>query len=213
MNIVGLSAFYHDSSCCLLRNGQLLAAAAEERFSRVKHDAGLPVQAFRFCLEKGGLDLTEVDCLAYYEMPREKLSRQLWQGAFHTASAEAAWLDPTFVERSIREKLGYEGPILFVDHHLSHAASAFYYSGFGEAAIMTVDGVGEWTTTAYGRGSGRSIDTIEKVLFPHSLGLLYATVTAYLGFRVNDGEYKVMGLAPYGQPRFAAAIRSLVELR
>ena len=120
MNIVGLSAFYHDSSCCLLRNGQLLAAAAEERFSRVKHDAGLPVQAFRFCLEKGGLDLTEVDCLAYYEMPREKLGRQLWQGALGTAATETAWLDPTFVARSIREKLGYEGRILFFCHHLSH---------------------------------------------------------------------------------------------
>lgn len=212
MNIIGLSAFYHDSSCCLLRNGKLIAAAAEERFSRLKHDARLPVQAFRYCLHAGGLKITDVDCIAYYENPVEKRSRQLWQAQYQENS-HAAYLFETFpVEQSIRECLGYEGPILFFDHHLSHTASAFYYSGFEQAALLTVDGVGEWATTSYGLGSGNKIDLFEQVHFPHSLGLLYAALTAYLGFRVNDGEYKVMGLAPYGQPRFVQQIRNLLEL-
>lgn len=212
MNIIGLSAFYHDSSCCLLRDGKLIAAAAEERFSRLKHDARLPVQAFRYCLQAGGLDIMDIDCIAYYENPDQKRSRQLWQ-AEQQGNPNTAYLFETFpVEQSIRECLGYEGPILFFDHHLSHAASSFYYSGFEQAALLTVDGVGEWVTTSYGLGTGNKIELFEKVHFPHSLGLLYATITAYLGFRVNDGEYKVMGLAPYGQPRFVEQIRSLLEL-
>jgi len=210
MNIIGLSAFYHDSSSCLLRDGKLIAAAAEERFSRLKHDARLPVQAFRYCLQAGGLDITDLDCIAYYENPDRKRSRQLWQAQYNP---NPTYLFETFpVEQSIRECLGYEGPVLFFDHHLSHAASAFYYSGFEQAALLTVDGVGEWASTTYGLGADNKIDLFEQVHFPHSLGLLYATITAYLGFRVNDGEYKVMGLAPYGQPRFVAQIRSLLEL-
>lgn len=205
MNILGLSAFYHDSSCCLLRDGELVAAAAEERFSRIKHDAGLPVRAFRYCLARGGLNLTDLDALAYYEMPAKKRERQRWSG---WSSPE---LDPAQVEIALRERLGYEGPILFFDHHRSHAASAFFFSGFEESAILTVDGVGEWTTTGYGHGRCDDLDLFETVDFPHSIGLLYATLTAYLGFRVNDGEYKVMGLAPYGKPRFVPQIRSLVE--
>lgn len=212
MNIIGLSAFYHDSSCCLLRDGKLIAAAAEERFSRLKHDARLPAQAFRYCLKAGGLGISDLDCVAYYENPDQKRSRQLWQ-AEQPGNPKAAYLFETFpVEQSIRECLGYGGPILFFDHHLSHAASSFYYSGFEQAALLTVDGVGEWATTSYGLGTGGKIELFEKVHFPHSLGLLYATLTAYLGFRVNDGEYKVMGLAPYGQPRFVKQIRSLFEL-
>jgi carbamoyltransferase len=207
MNIVGISAFFHESACCLLRDGVLVAAAEEERFSRVKHDPRLPVRAFRFCLEAGGIGITDVDCVAYYEMPLRKLERQLWAGAPVGMPA----LDPGRPERAIREGLGYEGPVRFYEHHASHAASAFFFSGFPEAAVLTVDGVGEWATTAYGIGRGTSIERLDEVVFPHSLGLLYSTLTSWLGFAVNDGEYKVMGLAPYGEPRFLDAMRALVS--
>jgi carbamoyltransferase len=211
MNILGLSAFFHESACCLLRDGVLVAAAEEERFSRVKHDPRLPVSAFRFCLEAGGIGITDVDCVAYYEMPVRKLARQLWSGAPAGAPPDLPWLDPGRPERAIREGLGYEGPIRMFDHHASHAASAFFWSGFDAAAVLTVDGVGEWATTTYGRGRGASIERLEEVELPHSLGLLYSTITSWLGFAVNDGEYKVMGLAPYGEPRFLDAIRQLVS--
>ena len=210
MNIIGLSAFYHESACCLLQDGQLAAAASEERFSRVKHDPRLPVQAFRYCLRAGGLSLPDVDVVAYYESPVKKLSRQLWAGLPQGDDA-LAWLDPYQPERAIRERLGYDGPILFFDHHQSHAASTFFYSGFRDAAILTVDGVGEWATTTYGRGEEAALEVFEEVRFPHSLGLLYATITSYLGFRVNNGEYKVMGLAPYGEPRFVDQIYTLID--
>ena len=212
MNILGLSAFYHESTCCLLQEGALVAAASEERFSRAKHDPGLPVEAFRFCLRSGGIDVSDLDALAYYERPADKLSRQLWAGVPEGSSPDFAWLDPGQPERAIRERLGYEGPLLTYPHHLSHAASAFFYSGFPEAAVLTVDGVGEWATTTYGHGDGAGLDLFEEVRFPHSLGLLYATLTAYLGFRVNSGEYKVMGLAPYGRPRLLDRLRQLIAL-
>jgi len=199
LNVVGISAFFHESACCLLRDGRLVAAAEEERFSRVKHDPRLPVSAFRWCLEAGGLGITEIDAVAYYESPVRKLARQLWSGL--------PIGDPGRPEREIREGLGYEGPILSFGHHASHAASAFLFSGFPEAAVLTVDGVGEWDTTTYGRG----LEVFERVEFPHSLGLLYSTITSYLGFEVNDGEYKVMGLAPYGRPRYADRIRKLIS--
>ena len=206
MNVVGLSAFFHESACCLLRDGQLVAAAEEERFSRVKHDPRLPVSAFRWCLRRGGIGITDVDCVAWYESPEKMLSRQIWSGV-----PEDARLDPGLPERAVREMLGYEGPVLTFEHHESHAASAFFFSGFPEAALLTVDGVGEWATTTYGRGRGSGIELFEEVRFPHSLGLLYSTVTAYLGFEVNDGEYKVMGLAPYGEPRYLEEMRRLVS--
>lgn len=202
MNILGLSAFYHESACCLLRDGELVAAAEEERFSRVKHDPRLPVGAFRYCLEAGGLSILDLDCVAYYESPEKKSARQLWSG--HSADSSAP-------ERALRDGLGWDGPILFFDHHRSHAASAFYFSGFEEAAVLTVDGVGEWATTTYGTGRGATLELFEEVRFPHSLGLLYSTLTSYLGFPVNDGEYKVMGLAPYGAPRFVEEMRQLVR--
>ncbi|MEA2562784.1 MAG: carbamoyltransferase [Acidobacteriota bacterium] len=201
MNVVGISAFFHESACCLLRDGRLVAAAEEERFSRVKHDPRLPVSAFRWCLEAGGIGITEIDAVAYYESPVRKLARQLWSGV------PIGDADPGRPERAIREGLGYEGPVLSFGHHASHAASAFLFSGFPEAAVLTVDGVGEWDTTTYGRG----LEVFERVEFPHSLGLLYSTITAYLGFAVNDGEYKVMGLAPYGRPRYADRIRTLIS--
>ena len=210
MNILGLSAFFHESACCLLQEGRLVAAAEEERFSRVKHDPRLPVSAFRFCLRAGGIGIDGLDAVAYYESPVKKLSRQLWAGIPEGASPDLPWLDPRAPERAIREGLGWDGPILTFDHHLSHAASAFLFSGFPAAALLTVDGVGEWATTSYGRGEGAAVELFEEVDFPHSLGLLYATLTSYLGFEVNDGEYKVMGLAPYGEPRFLDEMRRLV---
>lgn len=207
--IIGLSAFYHDAACCLLRGGALVAAAQEERFSRRKHDPRLPVEAFRFCLEAGGIGPHEVDAMAFYEQPETKLERQVWSGRVPATSARA---DPGAVERRIREGLGYDGRLLFFPHHLSHAASAFDFSGFDEAALLTVDGVGEWTTTAFARGSSSGIELLAEVAFPHSLGLLYSTLTAYLGFPVNDGEARVMGLAAYGRPRFLEALRQLVRV-
>jgi carbamoyltransferase len=211
MNVVGVSAFFHESACCLLQDGRLVAAAEEERFSRVKHDPRLPAAAFRWCLAAGGIGPQQVDCLAYYELPREKLARQLWAGVPADSPADLPWLDPRRPERALREGLGYEGPLRAYPHHASHAASAFLFSGFPEAAVLTVDGVGEWATTTYGHGRGNRVTAFEQVEFPHSLGLLYSTITSYLGFRVNDGEYKVMGLAPYGRPRFVEALRRLIS--
>ncbi|MCB1034176.1 MAG: carbamoyltransferase, partial [Acidobacteria bacterium] len=192
MRILGLSAFFHESACCLLVDGQLVAAASEERFSRLKHDPRLPVDAFRFCLEAGGLAIDELDCIAYYERPELKLGRQLWTGVPGGSEADLPWLDPQVPTRRIREGLGFEGKILCFPHHASHAASAFFYSGFEEAAVFTADGVGEWATTTYGRGHGQELEILAEVQFPHSLGLFYSTFTSYLGFAVNDGEYKVM---------------------
>ncbi len=210
MRIVGISAFFHESAASLLVDGELVAAAAEERFTRVKHDSRLPVNAYRYCLEAAGLGPGDVDAVAFYEDPAKKAERQHAHG-FTAPPGQPDALHPGRPERMIREVLGHEGTILTFDHHLSHAASAYFFSGFDEAAILTVDGVGEWATTTYGTAYGATIEPFEKVRFPHSLGLFYATVTAFLGFRVNDGEYKVMGLAPYGEPRLADALRSVVR--
>ena len=206
--MIGISAYYHEAACGLLQDGRLVAAAEEERFSRVKHDARLPVAAFRFCLEAGGLDVTDVDCVAFYESPVKKLARQLWAGRRPEAGT---WLDPLRAEREIREVLGFEGRLETFEHHASHAASTFFYSGFPEAAVLTVDGVGEWATTTYGHGDGADLTLFEEVEFPDSLGLFYSAITAYLGFRVNSGEYKVMGLAPYGEPRLLDVMRTIVR--
>jgi carbamoyltransferase len=217
LNIIGISAYYHDAACCLLRDGNLVCAAEEERFSRLKHDPGLPWRAFRFCLEQGGLALTDVDLIAYYEDPVKKLSRQVWMSLQPTASQplraqlfQRLSTNLGRVEREIREELGFQGPIEIVDHHHAHAASSFYFSGFDQAAVMTVDGVGEWATTTFGRAEGKHLEIFEEVHFPSSLGLLYSTLTAYLGFEVNDGEYKVMGLAPYGEPLYREQVRQLI---
>ena len=211
-NIIGISCFFHDAACCLLKDGVLVAAVEEERFSRNKHDASIPKRAFNYCLEAGGLTIDEVDCVAYYEEPTKKLARQISMIMPGLSSEKKMMvrLDPHRANREIREVLGYDGPIEYVGHHQAHAASCFYYSGFDDAAILTVDGVGEWDTTSFGRGNGRDLEILETVEFPHSLGLLYSTITGYLGFEVNEGEYKVMGLAPYGQPRYADLIRKLI---
>jgi carbamoyltransferase len=211
MNIIGISAFFHDAACCLLQDGQLKAAAEEERFSRIKADPSLPAKAFRYCLKEGGLSIADIDCIAYYEDPQKKLARQLWSGMLGNTPDLLRKLEPNMVENSIRETLGYEGPIHFADHHLSHAASSFFFSGFKEAAVLTVDGVGEWATTTYGLGKGNQLSILEEVQFPDSIGLLYSTITSYLGFEVNEGEYKVMGLAPYGYPVYVDKIRQLIQ--
>ncbi|HWK05370.1 MAG TPA: carbamoyltransferase N-terminal domain-containing protein [Puia sp.] len=210
LNIIGISAFYHDAACCILKEGQLIAAAEEERFSRIKGDPSLPRNAFKYCLGEAGLSLTDIDCIAYYEDPIAKLARQLWSGVLGRQKNVLSSVDPNRVQRQIRNILGFDGDIRFVDHHMSHAASCFYFSGFRESAILTMDGVGEWDTTSYGFGNEQGIDLFEKVQFPHSLGILYSTITSYLGFEVNEGEYKVMGLAPYGRPVYCNKIRSLI---
>jgi carbamoyltransferase len=210
LNIIGISALYHDSACCLIQDGKVIVAVQEERFTRVKQDPEMPYNAFKYCLESAGLSITDIDCVAYYEIPEDKLARQLWSG-YDIELIDK--LDPKRPVREIREILGYTGPIEFVDHHLSHAASSFYYSGFDEAAILTVDGVGEWATTTYGIANEKGIDLFEQVDFPDSIGLFYSTITAYLGFKVNSGEYKVMGLAPYGEPKYVEQLRKLVILK
>jgi len=212
LKILGLSAFYHDAACCLLVDGRLVAAAQEERFSRYKHDSRLPVEAFRFCLLEGGIGPHELDAIAYYESPTKKLSRQLHSGLHGRADPELAWLDAGRPEDEIRRRLGYDGAIDVFEHHHSHAASAFYYSGFEEAAVLTVDGVGEWATTTFGHGRGGTLEILDEIVFPNSLGLLYSAITSYLGFPVNEGEGRVMGLAPYGRPRFLDRLRQLVKI-
>lgn len=202
--MVGISAFYHDSACCLLRDGELVAAAQEERFSRVKNEARLPIQAFLYCLREGGIGIDQVDCVAYYELPELRAERQ---SAFGQVPVFA--VDPV---REIRERLGFAGRIELSSHHASHAASTFLFSDFDEAAILTADGVGEWTTTGYWRGSGTEIECIDEVRFPHSLGLWYSTVTDWLGFPVNQGEGTVMALAGHGEPRYVDQLRKTITV-
>jgi len=206
LNVVGVSAHFHDAACCVIRDGALVAAAQEERFSRIKHDPATPIHAFRYCLREAGLDITRIDCLAYYEDPALKADRQAAGGARPGAPARR---DPVLV---LRRLLGYEGDVRCFRHHRSHAASAFCFSGYEDAAVLTVDGVGEWTTTAYWRAGPGGLDLVEEVAYPHSLGLLYSAFTAYLGFSVNDSEYKVMGLAPYGRPTLLDRLRAVVEV-
>jgi carbamoyltransferase len=212
-NIVGISAYYHDSACCLLRKGRLCAAVQEERFSRRKHDSSLPKMGFRYCLTEEALTVSDIDCIAYYEDPHKKLNRQISMMLPNLSKAMALhfWRSEKRPIMEIREVLGYDGRIEIVDHHRSHAASSFFFSGFPEAAILTVDGVGEWATTTYGYGQGGDINIFEEVSFPNSVGLLYSTITDYLGFSVNDGEFKVMGLAPYGRPVYTDKFRELLH--
>lgn len=217
VNIIGISAGYHDSACSLLQDGVLVAAVQEERFSRVKNDRSFPVRAFAYCLQQGGITISDVDCIGYYEDPCLKLGRQIWMAFMPNIppSRRETILDRLSGRQPaqiIRDTLGFEGRVEIFDHHLSHAASSYYFSGFEDAAILTVDGVGDWATTTYGFGRGANIERFEQVDFPDSLGFFYSAITGYLGFEVNEGEYKVMGLAPYGEPEYADQIRKLVEV-
>ena len=222
MNILGISGLYHDSAAALLRDGDLVAAAHEERFTRKRHDPDLPVLAARYCLEQAGIGIGDVEYIAFYDKPFVKFERILttYLATFPRslpsfAKSIPVWLkDKLWVPRMMHERLGYDGEVLFAEHHQSHAASAFLPSPFEEAAILTCDGVGEWATTTQGIGRGNRFELIKEVRFPHSLGLLYSAFTYYLGFKVNSAEYKVMGAAPYGEPRFSDLIlRELVDLR
>jgi carbamoyltransferase len=211
-NIIGISAFYHDSACCIIQNGKLVAAVQEERFTRKKNDPDLPVNAFMYCLDTAGISIADIDCIAYYEDPVKKSERQLWSGSTQISADSIQEMDPNHVIKQIRKELGYDGPIKIYEHHQSHAASAFYFSEFDSAAILTVDGVGEWATTTYGTGRDNKVDIFGEVTFPDSIGLLYSTITSYLGFKVNSGEYKVMGLAPYGDEKYLPQMRQLLQM-
>jgi carbamoyltransferase len=220
MNILGISCYYHDAAAVLLQHGQLVAAAEEERFTRKKHDYDFPKNAIHFCLETGGLKGSDLDYVVFFEKPFRKLDRilatvlQTYPKSWKVfRESMITWiLDKLWVGSTLQAELGIpKEKILFSDHHLSHAASAFLCSPFDEAAILTVDGVGEWVTAATGVGRGNQIRLDQQIEFPHSVGLLYSAFTAFLGFEVNEGEYKVMGMAPYGQPRYVDKVWKLVK--
>lgn len=224
MNILGISAFYHDSAAALVIDGRIVAAAQEERFSRVKHDSGFPAGAVKFCLDAAGLEADALDFVVFYEKPLLRFERLLEtyiayapRGFRQFLISIPLWLKRKLhMPRALDEALGgqYRGRYVFTEHHESHAASAFFPSPFEEAAILTMDGVGEWSTASFGIGRGNRIELHEVIHFPHSLGLLYSAFTYYTGFRVNSGEYKLMGLAPYGTPKYHDLIlKELIDLK
>jgi carbamoyltransferase len=221
-DILGISAFYHDSAACLIRDGQIIAAAQEERFTRRKHDHGFPTRAIEYCLSEGQTEGSRVDHVAFYDKPFMKFGRLLEtflayapRGIRPFLKAMPLWMkQKLWIRDIIRQETGFEGTVLFPEHHVSHAASAFYPSPFDEAAILTVDGVGEWATASFGSGQGNRLDLNAELRFPHSLGLLYSAFTYFCGFRVNSGEYKLMGLAPYGEPVYRDLImKELIDLK
>src|SRR4051794_3621247 len=222
--ILGISAFYHDSAAALVVDGDIVAAAQEERFTRKKHDYNFPQNAVDYCLREAGLSPGDLDYVGFYDKPLTKFERLLETylafvpaGYRSFRQAMPLWLKsklhlPREISRGLHDE--YTGRYVFTDHHESHAASAFFPSPFDEAAILTLDGVGEWSTTCYGAGRGNKISLSHEIRFPHSLGLLYSAVTYYIGFKVNSGEYKVMGLAPYGEPKFKQLILdNLIDLK
>ena len=226
MNILGISCHYHDAAATLIQEGVIVAGAEEERFTRRKHDPAFPENAVAFCLKQGGLDINEVDAIAFYEKPLIKFERLLTQHVQYFPRsfmvfqrAMPSWLTEKLrVRKLFRKKLGYSGDVFFLEHHLSHSAGAFYPSPFDEAAVLTVDGVGEWTTAAMGMGRGTQLELHKEIRFPHSIGLLYSTVTAYLGFSVNNSEYKVMGLSAYGDKNpamnpYYSKLRQVIDLK
>lgn len=213
-HILGISAYYHDSAACLVRDGHIVAAAQEERFSRRKHDARFPKLAAQYCLQEAEIEVGDLDCVGFYDKPLLTFERLL---ETHLGTAPrglrlywksmAVWLtQKLWIPQEVRRELGHDVEVLFGEHHESHAASAFYPSPFDEAAILTTDGVGEWTTTSFGFGRGTELHTLGEIKFPHSLGLLYTAFTYFTGFKPNSGEYKLMGLAPYGEPKYADRI-------
>ncbi len=229
MYILGISAFYHDSAACLLKDGQIVAAAQEERFTRKKHDASFPYQAAQYCLKEANISPSQIDNVVFYEKPFIKFERLLEtylafapKGFTSFAKAMPIWIKDKLFQKSalikelkftFGEGINWSARLLFSEHHLSHAASAFYPSPFESAAILTLDGVGEWTTTSLALGKSNNLKVIKEIHFPHSLGLLYSAFTYYIGFKVNSGEYKVMGLAPYGEPHYADLIlNKLIKL-
>jgi carbamoyltransferase len=222
VNILGISAFYHDSAACLVRDGRIIAAAQEERFTRKKHDPAFPKGAVEYCLREGGINISDVDYVAFYEKPFLKFDRILHSylayapgGLKSFLMAIPLWIrERVWMKHLIQQELGCACKIIFPEHHESHAASAFFPSPYPEAAFLTVDGVGEWTTTSFGMGRGNRVEMLGELHFPHSLGLLYSAFTYFTGFRVNSGEYKLMGLAPYGEPKYTDLIlRELVDLK
>jgi carbamoyltransferase len=229
MRILGISAFYHDSAAALVRDGEIVAAAQEERFSRRKHDARFPRHAVAYCLAREGVSLDQVDYVAFYDKPFLKFERLLEtyiafapRGFRSFAMAMPLWVrEKVFQKALLRDALSEFGPgfdfenrTLFSEHHVSHAASAFFPSPFEEAAVLTMDGVGEWATTSVAVGSGNRLEILREIHFPNSLGLLYSAFTYYTGFRVNSGEYKLMGLAPYGRPKYKdLLLKHLVDVK
>ena len=223
MLILGISAFYHDSSACLISDGEIIAAAQEERFTRIKHDASFPAHAIRYCLKEAKINSEQIENIVFYEKPFMKFERLLEtylafapKGFSSFAKSMPLWIKDKLFQKltlikDLKSVLGnninWSDRLLFSEHHLSHAASAFYPSPFESSAILTLDGVGEWTTTSLAIGNGNNIKILKEIRFPHSLGLLYSAFTYYTGFKVNSGEYKVMGLAPYGEPRYANIIK------
>lgn len=223
VHILGISAFYHDSAACLIRDGEIIAAGSEERFTRKKGDSAFPAEAVAFCLRQAGISRDQVDYVGFYDKPLLKFERILEtylgvapKGFRSFLMAGPLWIkEKLYQDKALRSELGdYQGPLLYAEHHESHAASAFFPSPFEEAAILTLDGVGEWATTTMGVGRGNDIQLTREIRWPDSLGLLYSAFTYYTGFKVNSGEYKVMGLAPYGQPKYVDLIyKHLVDLK
>ncbi|MCH8240397.1 MAG: hypothetical protein IIB62_10190, partial [Proteobacteria bacterium] len=229
MYILGISAFYHDSAAALIADGAIVAAAQEERFTRKKHDPGFPEHAIRYCLEEAGIGLDRVDHVVFFEKPFVKFERLLEtylaiapRGFSSFRAAMPVWVKQKLFQKpnlvkaleQFSENGEIEAKLLFAEHHQSHAASAFYPSPFDEAVVLTMDGVGEWATTSVSIGRGNTLEPLREIHWPHSLGLLYSAFTYYTGFRVNSGEYKIMGLAPYGEPRYAGLIRDhLIDIK
>lgn len=224
--ILGISCYYHDAAAALLKNGEIIAAAEEERFTRKKHDQSFPIHAIDFCLKKAGITPDQISSVIFYEKPLLKFERLLMQhisaypfSYWSFYKAMPSWIvEKLRIPSTIRKKLKkdgkrFKGEILFIEHHMAHAASSYLVSPFQEAAILTIDGVGEWTTTAYGHAKGNEILLQKKIDFPHSLGLLYSAVTTYIGFKANNDEYKVMGLAPYGKPIHYEQLKKIIDLK
>jgi len=220
--ILGISCFYHDSAACLVQNGSIVAAVQEERFTRKKHDPRFPRNSIKYCLKAAGIKVNELDCIVFYDKPFLTFERLLLsyltvapKGLRSWIQAMPLWLGQKLhIPKIIQKETGYQGDVLFTEHHESHQASAFYPSPFDEAAILTIDGVGEWATASYGFGQGKDITLLKELHYPDSLGLLYSAFTYYTGFMVNSGEYKLMGLAPYGEPRYKDLILSeLIDLK
>jgi len=221
MYVLGLSCFYHDAAACLIRDGVPIAAASEQAFTRKKHDERFPVNAIRWALDEAGISMDQVSVVAFYDKPLVKFERILKSHLAHFPKSFSqfvrgipSWFSTKLrLDKLLKQEFGYQGAITYGHHHRSHAASAFYASGWDEATLLTVDGVGEWSTATWGVGRGREIEMKGEIRFPHSLGLLYSAFTAYLGFKVNSAEYKVMGLAPYGEPKYVDNIKQMFHLK